>query len=109
MKYDPIATVEEIELAETRLHVARHESLDDYREMDKQWRQVKQQKIDAATAEVTASIEALKAKRRDIESHHFDPPAPPAPEQPQSPRYEKILLSDPRHPQYREPETPIVG
>jgi hypothetical protein len=108
LRFDPLATVEEIELAETRLRVAQHESLDDYRQMDRQWRQLKQQKVDAATAEVTASIEALKAKRREIESRHFDPPAPPAPEQPQAPKYETILLSDPRHPQYREPETPIV-
>jgi hypothetical protein len=110
LKFDPSATVAEIEQAETRLHVARHESLNEYREMDRHYQQEKRAKIDAATDAVTKQIEALKAKRAEIETHEFDPPAPPSSvEQPQSPKYEKILAADPRHPQYREPESTIAG
>jgi hypothetical protein len=118
LKFDPSATVEEIEMAETRLHVARHESLDEYREMDRFWRQTKQRKLDEATAQVDEKIRSLKAQRQEIESRHFDPPAPPVPET-LKPRYEKISIDSPeweefadskqREARARSSQSPAIG
>jgi hypothetical protein len=47
------------------------------RKADRAWRAAKQAKIDAETATVDAQIQALRQRRREIETKHFDPPAPP--------------------------------
>jgi hypothetical protein len=77
LKFDPTATAQEVEEADSRLALAVNGDLGDYGKADRAWRATKQAKIDAETATVDAQIQALRQRRREIETKHFDPPAPP--------------------------------
>jgi hypothetical protein len=78
LQRDPTITVAELELAQSRVQLARDGKLEEYATADREWRDTQRKKIEDAAVEVDSQIRTLAAKRDTLLQAAYAPVNEPA-------------------------------